>query len=198
MPIPDIAIGAVVAALIAAIVSLIGLIVSKEQKTSEFRQDWIDALRADVARLVAHATAMAANRSASYESPAAQLQALRDDLVGINEATANLRLRLNDKEAPSRAVLAAVEAIETLFYNTSPVTPDHLNPLLKDLVAKAKLVLKEEWLRVRRGEITFRIAKWAASALVLATVAAILWYILAASPGGHSPAAHVSLSNQTG
>ena len=50
--IPDVAIGAVVAALIAAIVSLLGLIISKEQKTSEFRQAWIDALRSDLTHLI--------------------------------------------------------------------------------------------------------------------------------------------------
>ena len=46
--IPSVAVGAVVAALIAGTVSLLGLIISKEQKTSEFRQAWIDALRNDL------------------------------------------------------------------------------------------------------------------------------------------------------
>jgi hypothetical protein len=46
--VPDAAIGATVAALIAGTVSLLGLIISKEQKTSEFRHAWIDALRSDL------------------------------------------------------------------------------------------------------------------------------------------------------
>ncbi|MEM4379495.1 MAG: hypothetical protein QXL01_02260 [Thermoplasmatales archaeon] len=37
-----IAFGAIVAALIAATVSFTSLIISKEQKTSEFRQEWIN------------------------------------------------------------------------------------------------------------------------------------------------------------
>lgn len=49
--IPPVAIGAIGAALIAATVSLLGLIISKEQKTSEFRQAWIDALRSDLGSL---------------------------------------------------------------------------------------------------------------------------------------------------
>ena len=42
--IPDQAIGAIAAALIAGLISLLGLIISKEQKVSDFRQAWIDAL----------------------------------------------------------------------------------------------------------------------------------------------------------
>lgn len=44
----DISIGAIGAALIAGIVSLLGLIISKEQKTSEFRQTWVDSLRSEI------------------------------------------------------------------------------------------------------------------------------------------------------
>jgi hypothetical protein len=49
--IPDQAVGAVIAAIIAGSIALLGLIISKEQKVSEFRQQWIDALRQDIAPL---------------------------------------------------------------------------------------------------------------------------------------------------
>lgn len=54
----DITFGAVGAALIAAIVSLIGLILGKEQKTSEFRQEWINSLRAEITQFVTNVTAI--------------------------------------------------------------------------------------------------------------------------------------------
>jgi hypothetical protein len=44
---------AFVVAWVAGAFSLLGLLISKEQKVSEFRQAWIDALRADIAALVA-------------------------------------------------------------------------------------------------------------------------------------------------
>lgn len=44
----DLSVGAVGAAMIAAFVSFLGLIIGKEQKTSEFRQAWIDALRSEL------------------------------------------------------------------------------------------------------------------------------------------------------
>lgn len=49
---PDQAVGATIAAIVAALVALLGLIISKEQKVSEFRQQWIDALRADIAATI--------------------------------------------------------------------------------------------------------------------------------------------------
>jgi hypothetical protein len=52
---PDQAVGAVAAALIAGLISLLGLIISKEQKVSDFRQAWIDALRSDIAAVITHA-----------------------------------------------------------------------------------------------------------------------------------------------
>ena len=51
---PKEAVGAVVAAIIAGLVAFYSLIISKEQTISGFRQQWIDALRADVAALVAY------------------------------------------------------------------------------------------------------------------------------------------------
>ena len=48
---PDVAIGTMIAAFIAGLVSLLSLIISKEQKVSEFRQAWIDALRAEISSL---------------------------------------------------------------------------------------------------------------------------------------------------
>jgi hypothetical protein len=42
-------------AMIAGAFSLLGLVISKEQKVSEFRQTWIDALREDISELIAHA-----------------------------------------------------------------------------------------------------------------------------------------------
>ena len=41
------------AAVITSILSVLGLVISKEQKTSEFRQQWIHSLRSEVAPLLA-------------------------------------------------------------------------------------------------------------------------------------------------
>jgi hypothetical protein len=56
--VPDAAIGAIAAALIAGLLTFLGLIVAKENKTSEFRQAWIDSLRLDFAKLISNARAI--------------------------------------------------------------------------------------------------------------------------------------------
>jgi hypothetical protein len=46
--------GAIIAAFIAGLIALLGLIISKEQTISWFRQAWIDALREDIAAVITH------------------------------------------------------------------------------------------------------------------------------------------------
>jgi len=75
--VPDAAIGAVVAALIAGIVSLLGLIISKEQKTSEFRQAWIDALRCDLTAFLTQINAIHDATKVRYVDHAEKVDTLR-------------------------------------------------------------------------------------------------------------------------
>ena len=56
--IPLAPVATVVAALIAALISFVNLTLSKEQKTSEFRQAWIDGLREELATLFSSARAL--------------------------------------------------------------------------------------------------------------------------------------------
>lgn len=50
--VPDAAIGAIAAASIAGLLAFLSLIIAKENKTSEFRQAWIDSLRLDLSKLI--------------------------------------------------------------------------------------------------------------------------------------------------
>jgi hypothetical protein len=115
---PEVALGAiaaVAAAVIAALISLLGLIISKEQKISEFRQEWIDSLRKEISSLISHANAIHGGSVARPPSVAAAWKDVREDFVGINEAAANIRLRLNSKEPPSCAVLSTIDKIEAIL-----------------------------------------------------------------------------------
>jgi hypothetical protein len=174
---PDAAVGAIAAALIAGLVSLLGLIISKEQKVSEFRQAWIDSLRDDIATIIARVNAIHGAMLAGYPNPAERWKVIKDDFIGINEAAARAKLRLNPKEeGPAKSVLGILEEQETIF--NSGAAPDfvRLAALEKKLVAEAQILLKQEWKRVRSGELTYRIARIAA-ALVVATaiVLALFW-----------------------
>jgi hypothetical protein len=102
---------------------------------------------------------------------------VRADFVGINEATAKIRLRLNPKEAPSQAVLSTIETIEELFTRTTYVNQDELNKVEKRLVTEVNTVLKDEWERVKRGEPAYRAAKLLSLGAIIASAGTLLvWY----------------------
>jgi hypothetical protein len=70
MGIPDVALGAVIAAFLTALVTALGLVITKENKTSEFRQAWIDALRADFATYASHIIVLMATVRIEVTCPA--------------------------------------------------------------------------------------------------------------------------------
>ena len=172
--IPDIAIGAIAAALIAGLVSLLGLIISKEQKTSEFRQAWIDALRTELSAVIAHTNFIHGANAANFGTLAELWKDVRDDYIGINEATARIRLRLNPKEPAAQAVLARIEELEAYLAPRQCIHHDQINALENMLVAEAQVLLKDEWNRVRSGEPTYKVARFAALAVSVACIVALI------------------------
>jgi hypothetical protein len=94
-------------------------------------------------------------------------QNVRVDFVGLNEAWARIRLRLNPKEPHSIAILRAFEEHEGLFPNGS--TPDFTKLGFADrkLLDATNVVLKEEWRRVKRGEFVYKGATILAGLLVI-------------------------------
>jgi len=174
LELPDIAIGAISAAIIASFFSFLGLIIAKEQKTSEFRQAWIDSLRNEISQLIASANAIhGAMTSQRLESVTSAWNVVRDDFVAINEAAARIRLRLNPNEELSKAVLAKIEEIEGLLAPGKLPDYTELNQKEKELVSQASALLKEEWRRVKKGEPTFRVAKWGVVVAMLLLVAVV-------------------------
>jgi len=104
----------IIAALIAGAVSLVAITLSKEQKISEFRQAWIDALRADLASFLssarAFARAMDARNVHGVESKDPGKTLFTLEKVGEIRATAaesyyRIKLRLNPGEADHKELL---------------------------------------------------------------------------------------------
>ena len=171
---PDLAIGAVVAALIAGLVSLLGLIVSKEQKVSEFCQVWIDALWFEISALISHANAIHGASVAGLGDSKEAWKVVRVDFVGVNQATANIRLRLNPEEKGAIAVLEQIGKLEQLLAPGRATEYALVDEVEKQLVAHAQVVLKREWRRVQRGERVYRLARFVALALIAVCVGALV------------------------
>ena len=162
-------------AFIGAVISLIGLLISKENKVSEFRQAWIDALRQEIAAVITHAHAIYGGYQARTSSNPEIWQTMREDFVKIHEAWAKIKLRLNPDEAPSKAIIETLQKYEAFFVdnNTVPDFPN-LGKVDGELLDRTQVVLKEEWEKVKRGERIYRAATWFAGVLVIIGVLFLL------------------------
>jgi predicted NUDIX family phosphoesterase len=148
---------AIAAALVGALASFLGLIISKEQKVSEFRQGWISSLRTELADLIAYA--IAALRAVDSKDKTSHL-------IMLNRATANVRLRLNAAETQHIEVLGLILELEK-FFETINVCEKDLNKLLKELAQKGSNLLKSEWERVKQGEDIYRVVSaWSLSIFI--------------------------------
>jgi hypothetical protein len=155
---PDVAVGAVAAAMIAGLFALLGLIISKEQKISEFRQAWIDALRSDIALTIAYAYAVEALPEYQSDKVEERWKMVHPSLSGLNETIARIKLRVNPKEG--QAILATIQEIEDAFAFDGPtMSYGQFVEIDRKLVRQAQEMLKREWDRVRAGEPVYRYAK---------------------------------------
>jgi hypothetical protein len=152
------AIGAVIAATIAGGMSFLGSVFSKDQKTSEFRQSWIDGLRSEISQLIAHANAIRGAAAVGYPDASDLYDAAKDHFVGITVAKTSILLRLNPLEENNAKVITHVNALEKLM-DTSPIDLAACQKEETALVATAQAVLKSEWNRVKRGEPLFFLTK---------------------------------------
>jgi hypothetical protein len=168
LQIPDVAVGALGAALVAGLLSLVGLVIAKESKTSEFRQSWIDSLRSEISKLIAHVHAVNGIwLLGELEPPPEVRRDLRNHYLGINEAAASIRMRLNPAEDDSAKFLQHMEDLQNLFNSRGVVSPKDLNDAEDKLVSCASKIQKDEWVRVKNGERVYRTATWVAGVFVL-------------------------------
>jgi hypothetical protein len=167
-----------IVALIAGTFSLIGLVIAKEQKVSEFRQIWIDALRCDVAEFIAQANIIHAalvklvqqadpdKKVVSLGERVTFLAANRENYLAINRSSSKIRLRLNPGEKLSKSLISSMRKLEALLVSemsTLPGSDKELAKLNLEIEENAHNVLRKEWLIVKRGERQYVVAKWVAA-----------------------------------
>lgn len=173
--IPDAAVGAVAAASIGGLLAFLGLVVAKENKTSEFRQAWVDALRQDLAKMIASANAIRGAASVGFLSKEDLFKAIDKHFVDINQAAASIRLRLNQDEEVCKQILMGMERLEKLMIDSSPIDIAECGACEQEILRHSRKFLKDEWKRVRRGEPIFYITKWIGLAIILGSVAWLVW-----------------------
>lgn len=204
---PDLALGATIAAVIGALATLLGLIITKEQKTSEFRQAWVDALRDDLTDYVTQVNVIADAASITYANNEKKLAAMSKAYAEFNKANFRINLRLNRDEDLSLAVLSSLSNFNALIASGDGLTPDNIREEEVKFLQASQDLLKYEWNRVKKGELAFRIAKRVAVAILIAGPVLITYGLIVrpyVNPGPsaqpalieHSPAQSRSKPNQ--
>jgi hypothetical protein len=168
-------------------VALLGLIITKESKVSEFRQAWIDGLRTEIAELLASihlSLLLITNEDGTGVTdrdtlPAEAKSALATALREANIALFTIRLRLNPTEPDSIAMLTTLDKIEQLSNDNvalgEALASGKSSELEADLVTQAKRVLSAEWARVKAGEPYFKWTRRFAAVLAVAIVVIVAW-----------------------
>ncbi|HWG22208.1 MAG TPA: hypothetical protein VG225_16915 [Terracidiphilus sp.] len=154
---------AITAAILAAFASLLGLLISKESKISEFRQRWIDELRKDISWVLGEATVIHAGL-VGVGPPKSSGE--------INQRLARIRLRLNLKEKDHRELLKSLADLKDLIIQQQPV--QIIDLMAVEVAEIAAKVLKREWNVVKKGELVFR-------ATFFLLIAAITGFLYAAT-----------------
>lgn len=193
-------IGALVTALIGGLFGVLGLVITKENKTSEFRQAWVDALRNDIAdfasavksfvfyekgrqeEVAAKNVAKAAEQRAKHREHELEYEKLlKDAFEKTVHAQMRIRLRINAEESEERAksrndaLLDQMVQIQTRL-NADEPDFDGAERYLNDLHFKAAPILKAEWERVKKGETPYVVAKTVLISLLV--VGAILFGVM--------------------
>lgn len=166
-----IAIGAVLAAFISGVFTYVNLITSKDQKTSEFRQEWINSLREELSNFIAAVDHIGSllvyykesceNHDTLQERYDKVIHDHPDLLTKINSDYSKIKLRVNPEE--DKEFLRKLVVVYEIFSEGDiPNSLGEINEKISSLIEEAQTLLKREWERVKTGEPTYRITKYAA------------------------------------
>ncbi len=166
------------ASIVGGFFSLVSLVSSKEQKVSEFRQEWISGLRDDLSVFFSSARAlcrtMQETRSPNTTDDDIQYFKFGKEKVGhmrlaAADAFYRIKLRLNTKEPEHKELQRLLETAINI-QNRININKglDYTEAL--DAIERAsdysQDVLKTEWERVKNGEPTYRRLKIIAFAVL--------------------------------
>lgn len=171
-----IGIGAILAAFVSGVFSYINLVIGKEQKISEFRQQWIDAIRNEISEFISLAinlkdAARIYKLEANVNDSPVEFNkihnTIKDDINKFGMVHIRIKLRLNRKKN-----IGTINRLAEFYSmaNSSDVNSEQLNVKADELVLEFQDVLKTEWERVKSGEIAYRVTKCTALLFVLVAI----------------------------
>ncbi len=176
-------IGSIVAASIAGMVAFLSTLLSKEQKTSEFRQAWIDELRADISEFIgfvemffAYLELKGKKHENEEDSRVARLEFLEaQPEIFYKQFGIYYRIRLRLNAVEHEKLISRLEAAIGLFSGKGKLDSTYVESIVKAIAGESQFVLKKEWSRVKRGEPLFHWTKWVSLAIF---VLSLSWLFL--------------------
>lgn len=159
---------AIAAAVIAGSFSYLNLITAKENKVSEFRQQWIDSLRASISEYLAAFSYISilykhfSEKNESSKDRFAMAMEVQETYSKVNKSYNDIVLRINPNESDPEG-----KALNEAFLSSLEKTRQHYNKARYmeafracDAVRETgKPLLKYEWKRVKRGEPSYNKSK---------------------------------------
>ena len=175
--------GAMFAALIAGYFAFTNLVASKENKISEFRQDWINSLRNSIARYISSLTYLSTlyiHYLARPEEKRDKFEMARDVeeiYARVNESYNDIIFRINDRESNKNGKKLNDAFLSALFKTREHYHKNELSEARKacePLREASKPLLKYEWKRVKSGELNYRMSKYLAVLVLVGGLLAAL------------------------
>lgn len=175
--------GIMFASIVGGFFSFVSLVSSKEQKVSEFRQEWINELREDLSVFFSSARALCRTMQEA-RSPNTADNDIQDFKFGKEkvgnmrlagaEAFYRIKLRLNKKELEHQELQRLLETsinIQNEINMNKGLDYTEALKAIEKAFEYSQDILKNEWERVKKGEPTYRKSKnFAVAVLVLGFV----------------------------
>jgi hypothetical protein len=168
----------IVVALIAGVVSFVGLVITKEQTVSGFRQEWINALRNDIAKLMKELHSFYMKYLISKKAGTSFIQENLDTADKIIHLLHKIELRLNPND--SDGLIELLKKVEDIITSPSELEFDGMfEDVTDEFKERSHELLKQEWERVKKGEQWFHLTKMGiliiSSILVLFLVGSLIF-----------------------
>lgn len=173
----------VLAALVAASITFLIAVFTKESKVSEFRQAWIDALRNDLAQFVGIWWYLV-NEFEQVGRPADDLklrklwETIKPEMLKIEELQTRIELRLNPKEHVN-LIGQLHKLVKVDKFLGQPF--EKCKEAVDQLTEESQKVLKAEWAVVKRGEPTYRWIKRFSFYALVSAVGLLAWLVFSPS-----------------
>ncbi|HEY9016777.1 hypothetical protein [Thiomicrospira sp.] len=156
----------IIVAFIAAILAYLGLVLTKEQKVSEFRQKWIDEVRNDLADLLSRSIAIQLNFASFCRGKlqanlyAEFIKTHSEDAHTLLMLAERIKFRLNPND--DEGLIELLDELTAIITSPSKLkSGDELEVITSKLSDAGHRVFKTEWERVKNGEPWFYWSKWA-------------------------------------